>query len=167
MGYSKSEIYGNAALRHEQVRAVRRRRGENPRAVAADYGVAPETIRKIWRGETYTMVSDEGPTAPLPSQIQLTPAELQASFERVMKLAGQPVPQGTLVAPSLEEALKAQALREEAAGSPGLEKLAAVAAGLHRGDRLVDELAGHSGVAGIQSGIVAALGGTSTDGGTE
>lgn len=128
MSYSKAEIYGNAALNHDQVRAVRLRRGESPRVVGRDYGVAPETIRKIWRGDTYTMVEDR----------EVPPSEvaIQASIARTLELAGMPKAPA-----SLEEALQAQALREEGVRSPGLAKLEATVEGLHKGDRLVDELA--------------------------
>lgn len=161
MTYTKRELYGNAALRHDQVRAIRLRRGEHARALGLEYSVAPETIRKIWRGETYTMVSDEGPVARAPSQV--SDAEIAASKARFLAMIGESPPPGA-PAPSLEEALKAQALREEAAGSPGLDKLAAVSASLHRGDRLVDELDGQPNAGVILCPIPPALAGTSTDG---
>ena len=119
MSYTKREIFGNAALSSDQVRAVRLRRGESPRVVAADYGVAPETIRKIWRGDTYTMVSDEAP-AYVPGS--MTAEALAGSLARTLALAGV-----SQVPASLDEALRAQALKEDGP-SAGLEKLQAVAA---------------------------------------
>ena len=161
MGYSKAEIFGNAALRPEQVRAVRLRRGESPRVVAADYGVAPETIRKIWRGDTYTMISDEGPALAQ----QVSSAELQASLARTLALAGlPPMPAVGQPPASLEEALKAQAIKESTEPSPGLARLAQEAAGGRRIEGLLDELAGHDSPSVISWEIPPALGGTSTDG---
>lgn len=121
MGYSKAEMYGNSKLRPEDVRAIRRRRGEHPRDLAREYVVAPETIRKIWRGDTYTMISDEGPVVGLPSQMAaaFSAEEIAASQARMLaKLppelrpapldnAGPPVTtSGAGSAPSLEELMR-------------------------------------------------------------
>ena len=116
MGYSKAEIYGNAKFSHAEVRRIRARGavGEHPRAIAQSMACAPDTIRKILRWETYTMVPEEGPGEPS-SPRPPGPAEIAASQARVLAAAG--------LAPSLEAALQAQALKEAAEPSPGLAKL--------------------------------------------
>ena len=117
MTYTKAELYGNAKLTHEEVRAIRRRGAarEHPRDIARSYQVAPETIRKILRWDTYTMVPEEGPGELPPARQSPSSTEITASQARVLVAAG--------LAPSLEAALQAQALKEAAEPSPGLAKL--------------------------------------------
>ena len=159
MGYSKAEIYGNAKLSHSDVRAIRARggAGEHPRALAQEYRVAPETIRKVLRWDTYTMVPEEGPgfvPRPEPSG-----EEIAASQARLLAKLGMTQLASPPIMPSLEEVLKQTALREAAAGSPGLDKLQATAG---QGDAL---LAGLLDSNGLQLDNPPVVGGT--DGGTK
>ena len=52
--------------------------------MAHEFGVAPETIRKILRRDTYSMVGDEGPLATP----QASPEEIAASQARLLGRLG-------------------------------------------------------------------------------
>lgn len=111
MSYSRSELYGNAKLSPAQVRDIRARgaAGERPRDLGREFRVAPETIRKILRWDTYTMVPEVEvvSTRPPPSD-----AEVAASQARLLALLGPVVESKPM--PTLEESLAAAAQESDA-----------------------------------------------------
>jgi len=145
MPYSKKGRSARAELTEAAVRGIRSKAalGASVRQLAEEYDVGFETVRRILRWETWRWVDEEGPGFVAPPIDPATIAASQERFLEKLRAAGLEVPvaasQPTGPAPTLEEALKAQALREEAAGSPGLERLAREQA---RPDALLEELTG-------------------------
>lgn len=111
MSYSKAELYGNAKFTDPTIRVIRRRgaAGEHPRALAREYLCAPDTIRKILRWETYSLVAEVGVEEEVERKYVPAPGEVEASLARLQAK----LEEGASPAPTLEEALKAQALKEE------------------------------------------------------
>ena len=77
---------GNARLEdHEVIRILERlKHGHSPRAIARDYGVGMETIRKIGRGDTYAWV-----TPPAPEITSQERQEIESAIDPEMQIRAQ------------------------------------------------------------------------------
>lgn len=93
-GRSRQRLAG-AALTEREVAGIKTRlqQGHLPRAIADDYGVATESIRRIGRGETWAWVeASEFQTSPLTSILppeELSPeqqAQIAESAQRLLEL---------------------------------------------------------------------------------
>lgn len=65
-GTTATNRYGNrGALSAEQVRTIRARQGAATQAqLAKEYGVSPDTIGRIWRGQTYAKTAEHSRRKP-------------------------------------------------------------------------------------------------------
>ncbi len=55
----ENKRYGNAALTEEEVREIRRMQGLMcAREAGKPYGIASETVRRIWRRESWAYLKD-------------------------------------------------------------------------------------------------------------
>ncbi len=162
MTYTKRELYGNAKLTDSDVRAIRLRgRSEHPRALAREYNVAPDTIRKVLRWDTYANVSEEGPGATIEDwNAPADPGAVAASLARLQAKLG-PSAQSSGAMPSMEASLAAAAKESDEVAARLAKQVDEVIA---REDSL---LAGLLDPNGIQSTITPAQSGTSTDGGSK
>lgn len=76
----------NAALTEEQVRAILARQGtDSASTLATVYGCSAETIRRIWRGETWGWLDEEGATAAPPGLTAEEATAAQASLQRLQE----------------------------------------------------------------------------------